>query len=288
MSPEADVKRQNAFITRFLLVALVALGFSLGLFAGSKGLYCDGQGFLFHHLYDGMNNYVLGLDQQVGPYWGGGWSQIWVPPEQLGDQGSVGACVFNGRIYGFYTTTDGKLQYVTQNPTNYGDQTGPTTISTEVYPRGASAVVYSGAIYVFTAPFFGFTSADGKNFSTWDPYFTQMVPNNMLAAVTMYPMGDDPAGIMLVYNDANDPPVLRSCILYPPSKEPVAQSRLDVGWPCHDKADRTPLPDQERSRGDSERAACKPPVLSGAILAPTSILFQLAFATFSRDCGPWR
>ena len=73
-----------------------------------------------------------------------------------------------------------------------------------------------GAIYVLVAPSSGFSSCDGTSFATWSPQFKEGLPSQMIAAVTFYPMGDDPAGILFVYNDSSSPMKLCSCIIYPP------------------------------------------------------------------------
>ena len=52
----------------------------------------------------------------------------------------MGAVVFNGTPYCFFTTTDGQLQYVTVDPGGTS-KSGPTPIATGVGAAGAAAAV---------------------------------------------------------------------------------------------------------------------------------------------------
>jgi len=212
-----------------LCLGITALAFTPSLLAQVKGLYYGGLGYEFRNNGADLTVEARYWDTQHNE-WGLKWSQEW---GQQPSMGSLGGCVFNGLLYCFFTTTDGKLQYVTVDPGSQA-KTGPTTIATQlpIAPgegSGAAAAVCGDAIYVFTPTFMGFMSKDGKNFTLWDYNENTWEPMNILDAVAFYPAGDDPAGIMLVYNDGNYPPVLRASIFSPPAQ--TSTKDFVLPWP---------------------------------------------------------
>ena len=67
---------------------------------------------------------------------------------------------------------------------------------------------------MFTSGAKGFTSKDGKSFTTWDFTVSTKEPQWVLDAAPMVPASDDPASIMLVYKD--DGGALRASVFSPP------------------------------------------------------------------------
>jgi len=110
----------------------------------------------------------------------------------------IGVCAFSGKLYCFYIDKNKALSYITKLPGG-GDKTDPAKIVSLSSQGGVAAAVLGGSIYVFTASN-TFTTADGKNFSVVSG---QSPPNasSMLDAVTFYPLGEDPASIMLLYHN---------------------------------------------------------------------------------------
>jgi hypothetical protein len=205
-------------LLRVLFSGIVALVFSTGLFAQAKGLYYGGYLWDFATWQGGG----LGVDQYA---WDGsnlnlGFSDSF----PVNPVGSLGVCVFNSKIYCFYTSagpnSELALGYVTLDPATF-DEAGPTTIATGLggWPgnSGVAAAVCGDAIYVFTPGIYGFTSKDGKNFTAWT-FFTNACcnSNKILDAVTFYPTGNDPASLMLVYYDTSA--VLDASIFSPPNR----------------------------------------------------------------------
>jgi len=193
---------------------VLALSFALGLCAQAqaqnllkipgKGLYYLGKShFLYYDPYDmnSMLGYSGGIWLDEYEYFEQELSHTW---DFLEISGSLGGCIFNGAIYGFFTTDDGKLQYVTVSPST-GAATGPTTIATGISAKGAAAAVLGDGIYIFTASR-TFRSADGKNFAV-DSSGPPPQAGEMLDAVNFFQPGNDPAGIMVVYLDGNSNPL---------------------------------------------------------------------------------
>ena len=196
---------------RIILVALtaftLAMGFSLNGFAAdpqfaAKGLYYAGLAHQFSADQDwlAIRDYNMSDD--------GTWSQVYESGlvKNNGITGSIGGCVFNGLLYCFFTTSDGKLQYVAVNPTGSHSWSNHT-IATKISATGAAAAVLKDVIYVFTASHI-FRSGDGTNFSVCD---LGLPPNAsaMLDAVTFFPANDyscneDTAGILVVYLDNDE------------------------------------------------------------------------------------
>ncbi|MGR8935901.1 MAG: hypothetical protein ACU837_16205 [Gammaproteobacteria bacterium] len=111
---------------------------------------------------------------------------------------SLGAVVYEGAIYVFFTTYDGKLQYGKMSLT--GGLGSTHTIATGVSPRGAAAAVLHDVIYVFTASQ-TFTSSDGVNFAV-SAAGSPPQSMSMVDAVSYFPLGDVSAGILVVYQDS--------------------------------------------------------------------------------------
>ena len=202
--------------------------------AQAKGLYYNGLAYEFL-----FQNYNSGQDLRVDArFWNASdnswdlkWFQDWgIQPVD----GSLGACVFKGSLYCFFTTTDYKLKYVTINPVSQ-HMTGPTMIAQSIgsvatITSGAAAAVCGGAIYVFTPRGYGFMSQDGTNFTTWTYAVPGMSgPKWILDAVTLYPVGGKQASIMLAYDNADNPPRLCASIFSPPNQTAV-QSQV-LPWP---------------------------------------------------------
>jgi len=237
--PRAMTNRDNArlrcVVQKLCLTAMLALaigmpGFTSNAFATAKGLYYGGLGYEFlfrdygddHHL-DLTGRYWSTKDND----WDIKWSTDWGPQSIVG---SLGACVYRGTLYCFFTTSAGDLQYVTADPATHAT-TGPTTIAkgipVDVGMSGAAAVVFKDKIFVFTPMFGGYESGDGTNFSLSDYYIRSAQPMQVLDAVTFYPTGSDPASVMLVYNDTNGK--LRASIFAPPFGTSV--SDFSLPWP---------------------------------------------------------
>ena len=159
--------------------------------------------------------------------------------------GGLGAVIFNGTPYCFFTATDGKVQYVTENMDYCSEPTPVNTLGTEWSMsdgNGAVAVVYGGVIWVFT-PDWSFYSKDGKHFvqSLWGVADAAQLKydstSNLLDAVTFYPPGDNPASVMLVFNWQSpgvESETLTSCVIQPdPYSQPLC-AMLDLPWPHAD------------------------------------------------------
>ena len=205
----------------------------------AKGLYYDGLAFEFlSDASSGINmlgqNYTTYAFNLTAWYWnpqdnGGSWDISWFQPwgyQEIPIVGSLGACVFNGLLYCFFTTAGQDLQYVTVDPASQ-QATGPTSIAGNVSPNGAAAAVCGGAIYIFTANQ-AFTSKDGTNFAVW-PLSKSLSASQMLDAVTFYPAGTDPAGILIVYNSSDSPPQLEAAMVYPTNNVVFGGNKLP--WP---------------------------------------------------------
>lgn len=214
---------------KVLGLGIVMLGFSLGLFAQAKCLYYEGALWEWDVLQGG------GVDCTAYTWDGAnlteGFSDAWGPGAQV--LGSPGACVFNGKIYCFCVTADsgGTLWYLTVDPDNGNAEAGPTKIATglgaSATQNGAAAAVCHDAIYVFTPGSKGFTSKDGKSFTTWNYTVGTNEPQWILDAVPLYPASDNPASIMLVYKDAGG--ALRASIFSPTALASVNDFLLP--WP---------------------------------------------------------
>lgn len=211
---------------RVLGLGILMLAFSVGLFAQVKGLYYDGLGFEFRNVQNSGTDLRVEARYWSTHYseWDIKWSGEWGIQSATG---SLGACVFNGLLYCFFTTTDGKLQYVTVDTASQ-NKTGPTTIATGIDARGAAAAVLGDKIYVFVITSYAlelFTSLDGKQYSyanRWD-YNSPLgcLVEMMLDAVTFYPMGDSPAGILVVLNANNALPSKLRAVKYYPANDPA-------------------------------------------------------------------
>jgi hypothetical protein len=224
-------RRVFGWLGKVLCAALLVLGFSAGAFAyQSACLYYEGCPWEWDP--------VIGGSVQYAQYtWDGSHMNIGAADQFPGHPpvGSLGACVFNGVVYCFFTTTDnnGTLWYVTVDPDNGHAETGPTAIASVLNPgsgeTGTAAAVCGGQIWVFVAGFPSvFFTADGKDWSTGSYEWDEMpVPEQMLGAVSFYPVDDNPAAIMLIYNDTNN--ALSSAIFYPPDQTP--HSIVTLPWP---------------------------------------------------------
>ncbi len=252
-------RRVLGWLGKTLCVAILAMGFSMALFAATKdpaaslcqspakGLYYGGFGYSFINHKNPLGAPDLELSQIV---WNNGWVRNWtkvLTTEAI--SGDLGACVYNGLLYVFFTTSSGALRYITVEPSTKA-QTGPTTIVTGLPPNGAAAAVFGDAIYVLAAPGAGFVSKDGKLFATWSPHFNQAPPSQMIAAVTFYPIGDDPAGILFIYNDGSNPRNLRSCVVQPPDLTTVIGETI-LPWPSASPALWKPIVDGSLLLGTS-------------------------------------
>ncbi len=192
--------------------------------AQAKSLYFNGYAYTFLRPW---NESKLQLAQRS---YNNGWVQHWqITVNTPSASGNLGACVFNGLLYCFFTTSDGKLQYITVNPSSAA-WVGPTTVATGLTGQGAAAAVSGDKIYVLVPASFGFVTGDGKNFTTWKPVFSQAPPSQMMDAVTFYPQGNDPAGILFIYNDGASPRKLRSCVVFPPNPQTVTSETV-LPWP---------------------------------------------------------
>ncbi len=224
MFQRAHAGRERMFgrFIRVLFLGIAALYLTLCLtpsaFAAAKGLYYNGLAYEFE-----SQNYTQWPDFSITVrYWStqdNDWDIKWT--QDWGSQpivGSLGACVFNGLLYCFFTTTDGRLQYITVDPGTQ-QKTGPTTVATGVSPHGAAAAVYGDTIYMITVDH-RFKSNDGKQFAVWPPPSHNDLPaTSILDAVAFYPMGNEPAGIMVVYNGLGDPPDLEAAMFFPPDNQ---------------------------------------------------------------------
>jgi len=211
MFTSAHAGREKLFgrFSRILFLGIAALAVTPNLFAQGKGLYYGGclhefapeQGFgvqYTRYTWDGTNaTDSCDNDWPANP------------------SGNFGACIFNGAPYCFFTTTEGKLQYVVENLDFCSEPTPVTTIATGVGTLGAAAAVCGDAIYVFTANQ-AFTSKDGTNFAVY-PLASGLPASKILDAVTFYPTNNLPAGIMVIYNDMGNPPNLNASAIYPPN-----------------------------------------------------------------------
>jgi hypothetical protein len=92
-----------------LVLGMVALWLTPSVFAQAKGLYYGGLGyeFMFQNYNSAKNLSVTARYWSTQDNdWDIEWSQDW---GYQSITGSLGACVFNGLLYCFFTTTDGKL-----------------------------------------------------------------------------------------------------------------------------------------------------------------------------------
>ncbi len=209
-----DCRRGQVFsgFGRFILVLALALGtlcVTPKVFGQAKGLYYGGLAYEFEFL-----NYI----QQSPPFritarywstkdndWDIKWTKDWASQHIVG---SLGACVFNGLLYCFFTTTDnnGTLYYVTVDPATQAI-TGPTAIAKymQIYadiPNGAAAAVCGDTMYVFAGGGWIFTSGDGKSYAYRGAGWGGHIGNILLDAVTFYPTDNSPASLMVIYYDA--------------------------------------------------------------------------------------
>ena len=200
-----------------VMLCLTPSAFALTPGYGDKGLYYGGNMWEFSNLpVDYTNIPHLNLNKYY-PCYSGSWCyDNWDWGEQPNIVGSLGACVFNGLLYCFFTLGNGTLQYVTFDPASQ-QMTGPTTISQGLDPSGAAAAVLGDQIYVFVSRynfFAGFTSGDGKQYSYWETMEASI--ESILDAVTFYPMDNNPAGILVVFNSTTAVPQKLSCARYYP------------------------------------------------------------------------
>ena len=211
-----------------LCAGILVLGFSAGAFAQLKCQYYGGLLWEWEVMQGSTiqcSNYV-----KDGGNVNLNFSDAWGPPGQV--LGGAGACVFGGKLYCFGVTANdgGTLWWVAYDPVNE-IELGPTKIATGVgasaSQTGAAAVVIKDAIYVLVAGQKGFTSKDGKSFATWNYTVGANPPQQVLDAVPLLPASDDPASILLVYNDAGG--ALRASVFTPPA---TASTRdLLLPWP---------------------------------------------------------
>jgi len=253
-STESDGKLRASGWWRFSVMGVLLLGLSTGLLAEieltAKGLYYGGLGIEFK--FRNVNGQTdLSVEARYWSThdndWDIQWSEDWGRDASQHITGDLGACVFDGLLYCFFTTTDGKLQYVTVDPASH-HKTGPTTITTGISPHGAAAAVCRDVVYVFTCDR-AFKSTDGSQFSVW--HLSSGLPaTRMLDAITFFPGGDDSAAVMVLYNDTGSPPDLSFSYIFPPDTllygdmlpwppvnpylwAPVTQGELVLGTSAH-------------------------------------------------------
>ena len=193
----AGRKKSKYWQSCFWALVLV-LGFAINAFADltTKGVYYAGTAhqfmnyggvmlFYFEKTYDGQSLTVKHCDN---------WND---PTRNI--SGHLGVCGFNGKLHCFFTNRTNTLYYVTKVPGG-GAKTGLTKIAGLSNSGGAAAAVLGNSIYVFTASD-TFTTTDGKNFKVLSG---QEQPNaaTMLDAITFYPLGDNPASVMVLYHNA--------------------------------------------------------------------------------------
>jgi hypothetical protein len=192
------------------LAGILLMLWSTALFAinGGKGLYAAGLLHYFATLVDGsLLWYQGGTPSADGDYFSDERFASWTINQLI--RGSLGGVVFDNKLYCFFTTEDGVLQYVTVDAST-GATTEPTLIDSDVPLRGAVAAVMGDVIYVFTTGGRVIRSSDGKFFS----YGTGIQPSSVdrfLDAVTFYP--PDAANqanrkIMLVFLDDQQMPYM--------------------------------------------------------------------------------
>ncbi len=200
------------FFWKVLVAALLFLGLSLGSMAsypGGKGLYVAGNSYFFF-----PDGYGTTISLEGGGWYLGAFNPVYQYEwDDLDIEGNLGACVFDDLLFCFYTTGGGKLRQIVVAPPSSSSPSSeflqaPATIADGISYGGASAVVFRDVIYVFTASH-TFTSSDGGN---WAVAPTGPPPGawHMLDAVTFFPPGGDPPGVMLVYLGGDS--VLRSSI----------------------------------------------------------------------------
>ena len=172
-----------------ILLGLLLMGITLALAAqgapneGGKGLYSSGKAFFF---WAPGNQAVM---YQCGTWGSGGFHVDHQVTWDEATAGGIGGCVFDSAIYGFYTTTSGKLRYVKVNASTGVRIVQATTIASGIPAHGAAAAVLGGRIYVFTASK-TFYSADGTHFSTgFEP---PEGADGILDAVTFFPPDNAP------------------------------------------------------------------------------------------------
>ena len=223
------IERKSEIFGRFgkaLCVGILALGFSAGAFA-QKGVYYGGYSYLFTASGGGLQAIQYARN-------GNGLAQQWSTTWSKTPIGSIGACVFNGLIYGFFTTATsdngGTLYYVTVDPGPGHSTTGPTVIAvnleSDVYwTGGVAAVVAAGSIYCLLPGYSLFESGDGNSFC--GQVTETRHGTTVLDAVTFYPTGDDPESIMLVFTDSG---TLFASIISPVTLE-ATQEEFVLPWP---------------------------------------------------------
>lgn len=144
--------------------------------------------------------------------------------------GNVGFCVFNDVFYVFFINYEGSLGYATLDPRTR-QLSSPTYIGIPGGTGGCTATVCNGAIWIFT-PEYVYTSSDGKNYSLFLNWWISpgFDPCAVLDAVTFYPMGDDPAQIMIIFNDTYKSPSLSVTIFEPTNVYPIVSTET-LPWP---------------------------------------------------------
>jgi hypothetical protein len=202
----------------FAFLGALAAGLSLGLFASepayaSRGMYYQPPGPLVGncwYLSVRQEDYLVQVDLNAWQYG----TMVWQTGHSQGFEGlcmgTPSGCFFNGKLYCFYVVEPiifgepGGLYCFT---IGFGDDgtwvKGPAQlIASGDLSTGCAAAVSGDAIWVFTAHGV-YTSSDGKNFATtgihWWGGEGSHPPVRVLDAVTFYPMGDDPARIMVAY-----------------------------------------------------------------------------------------
>jgi hypothetical protein len=196
----------SVFLWVVICVAVLAVGLPAGLHAQEKGLYAANRSHFFHYYVAMINSspwWTPRIAYTKGT-WDGSWHQTashnW---DNITVVGSLGGCVFQELLYCFFTTSDGKLQYVTMDPGDTATYHGPYTILSGIpatYATGAAAAVLGDTIYVVTA-WSTLYSGDGISFSSSGPPPPQAAA--MVDAVTIIPPGDDPSAILVVYLDSS-------------------------------------------------------------------------------------
>ena len=184
-----------------VLLFVPAIGLSAQAYPcqGAKGLYSPGgKDFFF------WTPGHQGVEYICGTWDGSGFHQEHDVYWNEFTAGGMGACIFKGAVYAFYTTPDGKLRYVKVNGSTGVRIVQATTIAVGISAHGAAAAVLRGKMYVFTASR-TFFSADGEHFST--TYSPPDGTDAIMDAVTFFPPDDAPplpnpsvpAAIMLLF-----------------------------------------------------------------------------------------
>jgi hypothetical protein len=208
------------------ILVLGILGFSVGSFAQVKGVYYDGYGFMCRNVQGRGEDLRLEARAWESGEWNYEWGEEWLLSDYA--TGSMGACVFNDILYCFFTTTGGKLQYVTLDPASH-HQTGPTTVASGISAHGTAAAVCKGEIHVITVNYV-FVSTDGRSYKKCSfPSGNGLAATRIFDAVTFYPPNGGSPGIMVLYNGMGSPADLEASRFYPPEYEWYGGETLP--WP---------------------------------------------------------